>query len=421
MKIIFVCAVFPPEPAPAGIMAHQLAARLVRDGHDVTMVVPFPNRPEGFIYPGFRRQLRSRTVTSAGYTLVRCASWFIGKQRHHLNRILENITFGLSSAWAVWREGRPDVIICETWPLFATQFVASLANWWGVPYLYYVQDVYPEAAEQAGVLAAKGRVARACRAWDRRLCSQSAVVVVISETMKELVSANRQLPCEHLIVIQNWIDESKFPVWKGNGVWRSSQDIGENAFVAMFAGTLGNVSGVEVLVDVAKIMQRVPDVLLLCVGEGGKKQQMVNEASRQGLKNIRFLPFQPGERVPEVQASCDAALLTVHSNYADASVPSKLISYFAASRPVICAANAQSAVARTVVDAAAGLLVCPGDAQGIAAAILQLKREPQKARQMSRNARSYFEKHYTLERAYQQFSELLRGIQARDAQSLQKR
>jgi colanic acid biosynthesis glycosyl transferase WcaI len=416
MKITFICAVFPPEPAPAGVMAHQLATRLARDGHDVTMIVPIPNRPEGIIYPGYQKRLRSSTVTSEGYTLIRCANWLIGKKRRNVSRILENITFGLSSAWAAWRGGRPDVIITETWPLFATQFVASLANWWNVPYLYYRQDIYPEAAEQAGILNPAGTLARVCRAWDRHLCSHSAGVIVISETMRSLVSVNRQLPREHLTVIQNWMDESEFPVWKGNAAWRRSQDIGDAAFVAMFAGTLGHVSGVEVLVDVARSLQEETDIILLCIGEGGQKQAMVDEASRLELTNIRFLPFQPVKRVPEVLASCDAALLTMRPDSADSSVPSKLISYLAASRPIICAANSESAVALTVQDADAGLVVYPGDAQSIADAILQLKREPEMARQMGENARRYFEEHYTLERAYRQFSELLRNTEACDAQ-----
>jgi glycosyltransferase involved in cell wall biosynthesis len=60
--------------------------------------------------------------------------------------------------------------------------------------------------------------------------------------------------------------------------------------------------------------------------------------------------------------------------------------------------------------------VCPGDAQAIADAILRLKREPEMASQMGRNARLYFEKHYTLERAYKQVSELLRNTVVYDAQ-----
>jgi colanic acid biosynthesis glycosyl transferase WcaI len=241
-------------------------------------------------------------------------------------------------------------------------------------------------------------------------------VIVISETMRSLVSVNRQLSRGHFTVIQNWIDESEFPVWKGDAAWRHSQGIRDGLFVAMFAGTLGHVSGVEVLVDVARILQEETNVILLCIGEGGQKQAMVDEASRLGLKNIRFLPFQPSNRVSEVQASCDVTLLTMSPNYSNTSVPSKLISYLAASRPVICAANAESDVARSVLEANAGLAVSPGDAQAIADAILRLKREPEKARQMGRNARRYFEEHYTLERAYRQFSELLRKTETCEEQ-----
>ncbi len=122
MKITFICAVFPPEPAPAGIMAQQLAKRLTEDGHTVTMIVPLPNRPGGRVYPGFKRRLLSRTVSDEGYTVVRCANWLIGARRRTINRILENATFGLSSMWAALRSGRPDLIIVETWPLFAMSF-----------------------------------------------------------------------------------------------------------------------------------------------------------------------------------------------------------------------------------------------------------------------------------------------------------
>jgi len=407
MKIVFVCAVFPPEPAPAGIMAHQLATRLTHEGHDVTMIVPFPNRPEGVLYPGFQRRLRARTVTREGYILVRCANWFLGKQRKSLNRFLENVTFGLSSAWAASREGRPDIMIIETWPLFATFFCASLARLWRIPYWYYVQDVYPEAAEGAGIIKANGFVARACRLLDGYLCQHSAHVIVISETMRDLLAANRKLPLECLTVIPNWLDEATFRVWQGDPAWAREQGISSHVFIAMFGGTLGHVSGVEVLVDVARIMMSDPDALLLCVGEGSRKEAMVNKSSRLGLTNICFLPFQPVERVPEVQASCNVALLTMHPGSSDSSVPSKLISYLAASLPVICAAKDESAAARTVRDAGAGIVVSPGDPHAIAEAILRLKCEPQTAQRMGRNARLYFEKHYTLERAFSQFSALV--------------
>ncbi len=407
MKIAFICAVFPPEPPPAGVMARQLAAKLASDGHQVTMIVPFPNRPGGVIYPGFRRQLRLCTQTAERYLMVRCASFFIGRRRKSVSRILENISFGISSSWELWRGGRPDVMILETWPLLATFFSTMLARWWGVPYLYYVQDVYPEAAEEAGILSPGGLIGRVLRRCDRGFCAASAKVIVISETMRNLLAKSRRLSRERFAVVSNWIDESAFPVWNGELSWRRSMGISDSTFVALFAGTLGHVSGADILVEVARKLNGVPDALILCMGEGVHKHSMLQEVSRLGLTNIRFFPFQPGARVPEVQASCEVALLTVCPAHSDTSVPSKLISYLAASRPVICAAHAESAVAATIQDAGAGIIVPAGDAQAIADSIVHLMHEPDMLREMGKKGRRYFEEHFTFERAYAIFSELL--------------
>jgi colanic acid biosynthesis glycosyl transferase WcaI len=338
---------------------------------------------------------------------VHCGNWLIGNRRRKIDRILENITFGLSSTWATLAEGRPDLLIIETWPLFAATFSILLARIWHVAYLYYVQDVFPEAAEQAQMINPTGTIARALRSWDRWLCKHSATTIAISEGMKELLATRRGLPNETFTVIPNWIDESEFPVWKGDYAWRRSIGISDETFVAMFAGTLGHVSGAEILVEVAQILQAETRILLLCIGEGVRKQTMIEQASRRGFKNIMFLPFQPAERVPEVQSSCQVALLTVHPNHLDTSVPSKLISYLAASRPVICSATVDSTVGQTVLDSGAGVIVPPGDAQGIASAIVRLVENPPALHRMGTRARQYFEHHFTLDRAHRQFEQLI--------------
>ena len=410
MKITFICAVFPPEPAPAGIMAEQLATRLAQDGHSTTMVVPFPNRPEGLLYPGFRRRLRARSLSTKGYTVVHCAHWLIGRRRRMVNRLLENITFGLSSTWAALKEGRPDLFIIETWAFFGVSLPAMLARLWGVPYIYYVQDLLPEAAEQSGLLNPKGRLVRMFRSWDRALCLRSARTLVISERMRQLLARNRKLPCDKISVISNWIDESIFPVWSGGNGWRHAQGISDDTFVVIYAGTLGYVSGAEVLVEVAEILRAEPRILLLCVGEGVRKDSMIGEAARLKLENIRFLPFQSANRVPEIQASCQIALLTMHPNHCDSSVPSKLISYLAASRPVICSVHRESTAAEVVLEAGAGLVVDPGEAQGIAQAILRLMGDPQLRNQMGNAARQHFERHFTLEQAHKSFDLLFASL-----------
>jgi len=391
-------------------MASQLGKRLADDGHDVTIITGFPNRPAGILYPDYRMRLCSSIRKAEGYTLIRCASWFIGKRRWTINRILENISFGISSTRAVWLTGRPDVLIIESWPFFSTHIPASLATLWGTPFLYYVKDVYPESAEVAGILSAGGILSRLLRIWDRHVCRQSYRVVVISNSMRDLLATGRNLPLNRFVVIPDWLDAASFPVWRGNNTWRTSNGIDPSSCLALFAGTLGHISGADVLVKVAQLLQR-ENVVILCVGDGVLKHSMMIEADRLGLENIRFLPFQPGEKVPEIQGAADVALLTMRPNASDASVPSKLISYFAAAKPVICAANPNSAVAQAVSEANAGVVVPPGDPHAIADAVLRLARCRDLAHELGHNSRSYFEHHYTLDRAHTQFREILTELE----------
>jgi len=412
MKITFICAVFPPEPEPAGVMARQLAERLTADGHVVSMIVPVPSRPSGVVYDGFANRFLLTEPSPSGYRVIRCPHTLLGAQRGMIRRVLENITFGISSAGAAWRLGKPDVLIVETWPLFAVQFAALLARWWDIPFVYYVQDVYPEAAEQAGYIREEGWVARILRRWDRHLCRQSARVIAISSRMSSSLSNSRGISPERIALIPNWQDEEEFKDEVVTRKWRREQGIPYDAFVAMFAGTMGHVSGVGFLVEVADLLRNDKNILIVCVGEGIHKAPMQERAHALKLENIRFLPFQPRPRVVEMQRSADLMLLTMQPAVGDTSVPSKLISYLAAGRPVVCAADAATTVASIVQQSKSGVVVRPGDAAAVAAEIRGLASRPMELEEMGDCARRHFEQNMTLNHAHAQFVRMLNQIAA---------
>ena len=103
-------------------------------------------------------------------------------------------------------------------------------------------------------------------------------------------------------------------------------------------------------------------------------------------------------------------LLTLSKESQDASVPSKMVTYLAAGRPVICAVPEESAVSRQLQAAQAGIRTPAGDPGAIAKAITRLAERPTEARQMGENGRRYFEQQLTLDRAYRQFSQLLEEV-----------
>jgi colanic acid biosynthesis glycosyl transferase WcaI len=409
LRILFICSVCVPEPEPSGVMALLLAQRLNAAGHNVTLIAPFPNRPGGTVYKGYRRKAWMRNIIE-GVPVIRVPHWLIGSARHPLNRLFENISFGAAAAMAVLFTRRADVVIVETWPLFAVQFCRMAAALRGIPWIYYIKDVYPEAAEAAGIIVRCGRIAEWLRRWDSGLCRASSQVVVISEGMRALIEQNREFDSSRITVIEDWIDETQYPQFPHDNTWRREKAIPPHTFVALFAGNIGLVSGADILIEVATLLRSRQDILILCVGQGMLKAKMIADAQALGLTNIRFEPFQERSRVPEVQCASSATVLTMQKDVTTSSVPSKLISYLAAGRPVVCAAPEGTDAAEIVRAGRAGIVVEPGNARAIADAIVRLADKPAEAAFMGKNARAQFMARFTVSQRIDQFQELLSGV-----------
>src|SRR5688572_20137088 len=299
MRIALISAVFPPEPEPSSVMAAELAAAWVRAGHQVTVVAPVPNRPQGRVYQGFQRRLWTST-SFEGARSLRVRSWLIGERRRAADRILENLTFGLGSATALLVQSRPDVVIMETWPILAAATVVGQCALRGIPVVNYIKDIFPEAATAAGLLASNSRVASALMRLDRWVCHHAAVNVVISERAAAYLVRSRRLPPAKVRAIPDWLDLTAIAPTDGGPAWRRQVGLDPGERVFMFAGTMGHASRVDILIAVADRLRHQRRIRLVCVGQGVLKPSMAGEIQRRGLTNLTLLPFQPRERVPDM-------------------------------------------------------------------------------------------------------------------------
>jgi len=410
MRIAFLSAVYAPEREPAGVMAAQLVDHWIQDGHQVDVYCPFPNRPEGLLRHGWRRRLR-QVETRGNLRVVRCWHWLVGRKRRIGNRLMENLTFGCSGAMQALLSGKPDALVISTWPFFAVGLAILLARLWRIPAIYYVQDLYPEAAVEAGLLRRDHWMTGILGCLDRWFCRSSARVILVSESMKELFLRSRPDLGARVAVIGNWIDADEIKPLHAGNVWRKEHNIPEQVFLATFAGNLGMVSGADVLVGVAEHLHHRPDIVLLCVGEGVLKDKMAAETARRGLTNLRFLPFQPRHCISQMQSAADAMILTMRPGSGAATVPSKLITYLAAGRPVVCSAPPHSECQAIIRRSRAGINVPPGDAGAIADALVSLSENRALSEQMAQRARQHFIEHFTADRALREFGQLLHSIQ----------
>ncbi|MBM3497816.1 MAG: glycosyltransferase family 4 protein, partial [Armatimonadetes bacterium] len=329
MRVLLICYIYPPEVAPAGAMALELAEHLAAQGHQVTVLTAFPNHPHGVVFEGYRRRWREWEQREP-FGVLRV--WHtISPKRSAVQRLLFYASFALSTLVHGWAVPRPDIIFGITTPLVGGLAGLLLARLRRSRFVHVVWDVYPEAAIQLGVLR-PGRLADLLRRLDTWVCRCSDMVAVLSQGLRNVL-LTRRLPEERVEVLPIWIDADEIRPLPRANAWRAEQQIDAGAFVVLYAGTIGLISGAEFVVDVAqRVGERDADVLFLLVGEGLVKDRIAQEAARRGLRNIRLLPFQPRERLAEVQATADVSLVTLLPGQGLTSVPSKVLGYMSGAR-----------------------------------------------------------------------------------------
>ncbi|MEA2235584.1 MAG: hypothetical protein QOC81_308 [Thermoanaerobaculia bacterium] len=378
MKITVVSCVFPPEPVVSSRTSFETARALAARGHDVTVIAPFPNRPAGTLYAGYRRALFRLEVAAEGFRIVRCLSSF-SRSSSMLSRLAENVSFGFTSSLALLFGRKPSVIYANTWPIFAAAMTGFVARLRRIPFVVSVQDIYPESLISQG-RRGSGITARVLMSIDRRTVRSAAAVVVISERFAEHYRRTRGVDMSRIHIVPNWLPAQGTEATPGRAeACRDRNGIPRSAFLFVYGGNVSVSAGVETVIEAFRYLDDEPDIYLLVAGEGASLDRCRRLAGDIAPERIRFEYPWPG--TIDVLHAADAVLLPTHAAQSAASVPSKLISYLLSARPVLATALPDSDTAAVILGSGAGVVVAPDDPAVLADAIRSMKRLSLEVRQ----------------------------------------
>jgi colanic acid biosynthesis glycosyl transferase WcaI len=402
-RIFIITHIFPPEIHVSGIMNSELAEDLAARGCTVKVITCFPSYPEGKLHPGWRRRVIHRT-REKNYEIIR--SWHpVSSKKNLLNRALIMMGQSLSYCISVISSGKPDIVISDGPPLVGALFSAVIAGICKARFIIVVHDFVIDILEDSqknhlGILD----ILKKIELWLYQLADK---VIVLSEGFKRTLIKAKEVEPEKVAIIPVWLDCRDIIPMDRDNPWRREMGIEPEKFVALFAGTIGLVSGAEMVVEAAKILEDHQDILLLFVGSGNKKKNLEDMVLKAGLKNVRFLPFQPRERLSELQATADVSLVTLAPGRGKTSVPSKILGYMAASRPVIAAVDTDSDTAELIRKAKCGMVVSPDQPIDIAEAILYVYRQPMKRKSMGKAGYTYFLENFERERVINNYIDVI--------------
>jgi glycosyltransferase involved in cell wall biosynthesis len=319
----------------------------------------------------------------------------------------------LLAFWAALRQRRPDLIVVETDPP-ALGALGALLKWWHrCPMVFYLQDLFPEVGLALGKFR-PGPLTSFLRWLTNVGLRHADRVVVLGEDMRRIVLSRGVAP-DRVAVIPNWADTRALRAPVGKNPLRAEWGL-DGKFVVMYSGNLGLSQGLEGVLEVAASLRDEP-VTFLFVGEGGAKPRLVARAEELGLRNVRFLPYQPKERLGQSLAAADLHLIPMRRGLAGCMVPSKLYGILAAGRAYVAAVDKDSEVSAVTAGHGTGLRVEPESRAEMADAIRWCLQHPEELEVMGQRGRKVAETYFDRDRSVALFDDVLAGLAPREARS----
>jgi colanic acid biosynthesis glycosyl transferase WcaI len=406
-RLTIVTQWFPPEQSPFGIMMSELSTGLAACGWDVTIVTGFPNHPQGRVFGGYKKRWLTREHLGQVRVLRVWLATF--SNRSLLARAATFVSFTLTASWRLLVSSRPDIIFAVLQPLSIGLTLPVIARMKGVRLVLNVQDLHPDAQIQLGMVR-NHRVIKWLRAIESYAYTHCSALTVICDRFRQHVIFRGAAP-ERVFLLENWVDTERIrPQEEAASEFRRANGFSDADFVVLWAGTLGLVSGAAVVIEAATLLLQHPTVRFLIVGEGPLRESLGQQAEALGLSNVSFLPFQPENQLAAMQSCADVSLVTMMRDIGEISVPSKVLAYFAAGRPVIAAVPEDSETARMIRRAGAGTVVPPDDGPALAAALLEAYRNREGMRRLGESARDFAVQNLSVQAAVRRYEAVFRNI-----------
>jgi colanic acid biosynthesis glycosyl transferase WcaI len=383
MRVLIVSQYFLPQPLANAEVIGGLAGDLARLGHDVVVVSPARD-----------------AVPPPGVTHVRGRGWFAPDRASVPQRLVEYASFSVGAFVASMRVAKPDVVLVPSPPPTLSIVGLAVGGLRRCPVVYNVQDLYPEVAE--AVSAAPGPFVSALRRMLRAVYRRSAAVVVIDPAFEPAIE--RAEPRAHVRAIRNGIDLSPFEHARRDDTFLANLGVPPDAQVVMYAGNVGRSQ------DLGAVVRATRDsgADLVIHGAGARLDELQHAV--EGASHVHFSGFRPRSELGRVFGSADLHVVPLKPGVAWSSVPSKLLSIFAAGRPAVVAAEKGSPAAALVIEASGGWVVDPGDEDALRSATVDALAHPEELAARGASARQWALVNAGTDRAAREWGQLLHDV-----------
>jgi colanic acid biosynthesis glycosyl transferase WcaI len=401
-KVILACQVFYPDAQSTSQLFTDLFARLGGlNEFDLTVICGFPSAIRAHDGPVPRREQWH------GIQIVRCGMR-VDVKRSFVTRLLSYLSFLAHAAWKLLWSPRGALVLGVTNPPFMGIMLWGVSRLRRLRYYYNLQDLHPDGLYITGTMK-KGSLAGRIWTWLNGLAYRRAEkLLVLGRDMIPLVHERYRVPVENMVFVPHWsVAAPARPLCFAESL---AKELGlEGKFVVQYSGNMGLWHDMKTFVRAAAALSGEDGIRFLFIGGGRARAGAEALAKELHADNIIWRDFAPKAQLERSLACGHVSLVSMLAGLEGIAVPCKIYGILASGRAMLAQVPEQTEVATVIKEEACGVVVKPGDVDGLVATIRELRDNPARVAEMGARGFAAYHAKYTLEKAVETFRSILRG------------
>lgn len=401
MKLLIITQYFPPEVGAPQNRLFELSQRLLKEGVDVHILTAMPNYPVGEVFESY--QNKSYLFEEMKGLKVHRSEIYATSSKSIVKRLRNYFSFVFSS----YRKGRAnikenfDFVLCESPPLFLGISAYRLSKRFKAKFIFNVSDLWPESAEELGLVKNKFFLNLAYR-LERTLYRKS--VLVTGQTQGIVKSINDRYPKVKTYWLPNGVDLNYFDPDNVKVMgWREKHGFESGDIILLYAGIIGHAQGLDVILKAADILRGQKHVKFVLLGSGPLKEDLLEMKSTLKLDNVKFLDVVTKREMPSIIKSIDVALVPLKKlDLFKGAIPSKIFENCAMKKMLLLGVEGEAK--ELFIDKGnAGLFFIPEDELSMVNQIKKIIENPDMIDEFGVSGREFVNENFNRDKIAQDF------------------
>lgn len=368
MRILLYSISYSPEIAGSGRYNGELTEWLAERGHKVDVITAHPYYPEWRVRDEYKKQYWV-TERKGNLTVFR-SPLYVPKQVTGKTRIIHELSFIFSSLiyWSKLIFFKYDVIIGVCPPFHVGLFPYLVSRLKRIPFLFHIQDLQVDAARELGLIKNR-KLLKILDKVERFLLIKATKVSSISEGMKRNI-IRKGVREENYFMLPNWVDVQLIRPLLVEQSLKNQLGFQSTDRIALYSGNIGEKQGLEILPDVAQLLQDQPDIKIIVFGEGVARKRLQQLVTEKNLQNIfLYPPIENFEDLPKMLAMADVHLVIQRKATSDLVMPSKLVTILSTGGASIVSADLGTSLSNIIIENQLGWITEPENPNALASTI----------------------------------------------------